>query len=225
MPKKTLTTIAIIVLILVILPIGWYYWQNNSGNQGVDDLANLIEPDNGVAIYKEGLYFNTKFGYSVDYPDEWFIGYYGESKEQAQVVFFVSNQGDLQGADGEPPLGAKAEIIVHDLKKLKEMDASMSHIDTIDEYVKWQKTYQVGFDTEMHGKCIEENIKIGKADAIREICDNSAEDGFSKTRKVQLLSPDKNYIFLIQYLGREPYYSNNIEQFNKIYKSFNLNKN
>ena len=224
MPKKTLTTILVIVFILVILPIGWYYWQNNSGNQGVDDLTNQgwVAPDNGAAVYREGLYFNTKFGYSVDYPDEWFIGYYGESEEQAQVIFFVSNQGDLQAADGGLPLGVKAEIIVQDLKELREMAASMSHIDTIGEYVKWQKTYQAGFDTDMQGKCIEENIKIGQVDAIKEVCDNPAEAGFDKTRKVQLLSPDMNYIYIIQYLGREPYYSNNASEFDRIYKSLSL---
>ena len=42
--KKTLATIAILVFILVILPIGWYYWQNNSGNQGVDELTPPTQP-------------------------------------------------------------------------------------------------------------------------------------------------------------------------------------
>lgn len=215
--KKLILIIAIIVVILVILPIGWYYWQNNSGNQGIDDLRSNPATDPDFGIYQ-----NNKFDYSVNYPKDWFLGFYGESREQAQVVFFVSNKGDLQGADGGPPLGAKVEIIVQDLKELKEMDKSMSHINTIDKYVKWQKTYQVGFDTEMQEKCIEENIKIGQVDAIKEICDNPVGAGFGKTRKVQLLRPDMNYVYIIQYLGREPYYSNNTDTFDKVYKSFDF---
>jgi len=217
MAKKSIIGIVIIVVILVILPIGWYYWQNNSGNQGIDDLANYIPTDPNFSVYQ-----NNKFGYSVDYPKDWFLGFFGESKPQAQVVFFVTDKGDLQATDGGPPLGAKVEIIVQDLKELKEMDTSMSHIDTIDEYVKWQNIYQVGFDTEMQGECIEENIKIGTTDAIREICDNPVEAGFGKVRNIKLLSPDMNYVYIIQYLGREPEYSNNTDMFDKIYKSISL---
>ena len=116
-------------------------------------------------------------------------------------------------------MGIKAEIIAQDLKELKDMDDSMSHIDTIDEYVEWQKTHQVGFDTEMQGACVEEDIKIGQLDAIKEVCDNPVETGFGKARKVQLLDPGGNNVYLIQYLGREPHYFNNAKYFEEIYKS------
>lgn len=216
MAKKIIIGIIVVVVILIILSIGWYYWQNNNGNQGIDDLSNRSVTNSNFNIYE-----NYKFDYSIDYPKDWFLGFYGESEEQAQVVFFVSDQKDLQGADGGPPLGAKVEIIVQNLKELKDMDESMSHIDIIDEYVQWQKTYQASFDTEMKGVCIEQKVTIGSLDGIMETCDNP-ESGFGKSKKVQFLSPDGNTVFLIQYLGSEPHYSNNAKYFEDLYKSLRL---
>jgi len=141
----------------------------------------------------------------------------------AQMGVAVSwNKSDMELKDGGLPAGAKAEIIVQNLQKLKNMDEAMSYIDTIEEYVEWQNSYQVGFDTDMQGECQKENIKIDEMDAIKKICNNPIEESVGKYRKVQLLSPDGNYIFLIQYLGREPYYSNNIDKFEDMYRSFNF---
>lgn len=209
MQKKLLTGVIIIIFVLVILPIGWYYWKINQPPQPHgDDLTDI------------NIYINEKFDYSVEYSENWHIGFYGESKEQAEVVFFVSDRKDLQAADGGLPLGVKAEIIVQNLEELKEIDESMSYIKTITEYIEWQNMNQAGFDVEMQGKCIEENIKIDGLDAVKKVCDNPTEESFGKVSKIQFLNPDGNHAFLIQYLGREPYYSDNKTEFDYIYQSF-----
>lgn len=240
--KAIITTIAIIVFILIVLPIGWYYWQNNSGNLGVDNLnpstnkKNIVNIDDaknnsqpGVDNLKEIkasspnmlVYINEKYGYSIEYPKTWWYGWIGDNDgAKADVYWFVSDKSDMELKDGGLPAGAKAEIIVTDLEELKNIDASMLNIDTIEKYAEWQKANQVGFDTEMQGECIEENIKINGLNAIKEVCENPMEESFGKTRKVQLLSSDDKYVFLIQYLGKEPYYSDNTDKFENVYKSF-----
>lgn len=206
----------ILILFLIVLPVGWYFFQLNwPPSRGQDDLSNQ-------AVNKLLYYHNNRYGYSVEFIDDWWVGYAGDSKEEAVNVWFVSDSRDLEVADGGPPLGAKIEVFVQNLAELKEVDSSFPEINSIADWLNWQQTYQTGLENEASGGPKDERLLIAGQAAIQLIYEQPLDSSAGKSRKAMFLDPAGANIFTLQYSGREPAYSANLKYFSQVLESFSF---
>jgi len=212
MPKKTKKFLFFLGLVIFLF-IGLEYWQNNYSNLGNDDLSNQTSD--------QITYSNSKYLYSLKFPQAWFINFLGDTKETADLITLVSHKTDLTGGDGGPPKGAKVQIFIQDIKELQAVDQDFPQINSVDDWINWERTYQAGFDTEALGEPLDESITVTSQNAFKSsyLAPLYPKD-MAKEIKVTLLNPPKTHIFQIQYLAQEPEFSNQLENFDLIINSF-----
>jgi len=243
MSKKIIITIVIVVVALAILlvaaPVAWYYWQSNFPPPGVpDDLSDMAPPDQGddetptppvpsdqipdqdEPAAEQTAYANTKYDYSLKFPSTWSISYFGETEEESSVIWIVSDEQDLEMADGGLPRGSRMEVIVQELSELEEGDPSFPEMVTVYDWLEWQRTYQAGFDSESMGEPKDENVTVGGIRAVKTYFEEPLYEDMAKTIVVTLLDPVNERVFQIQYLGSEPTFSENKSVFDQFLQTF-----
>jgi len=208
--KQNLVLIGVFCLVLVGLGLVF----------GAKPVSNLIT----LPILSESqqtLYTNQKYNYSLKFPENWFIKHFGESQETAGTIVLVTNQADLTAGDGGPPRGAKVQIFVQDLGELHEVDSSFPQINFVDDWIDWERLNQQGFDSEAQGEPKDETMTIAKQQAIKTTYSQPMyPEDMGKSIRVTVLSPDKKYIFQIQYVATEPDFSEQESNFENILSSF-----
>lgn len=211
MNKKIISIVVIIVII--ILGAGFYYWWSNTRDMGPDDLSD----DTGEGIQ----YYNDEYTYSLTTPEDWFVGYLGDKKETANVIWWVTNEADIELADGGPPLGAKVELIITDLKEMRDMDPRSPEISSAQDWVDWRRT---GYSklVEDLDDYNDEIIKVAGKTAIKTIEEGSQFENAGPIIEVVLFDKDNELIYSLKYLGQEPAYSKNLAEFDSILSSFSL---
>ena len=236
MAQKILLTLIVVVLLTVAISLGWYYWQINQAPGPTGDVLIPPASDNtnkapiadntNVAIDDSDSqqYLSEKHAYTVDYPSNWSMGYVGDSEAGALGVWFVSDEADLKGADGGLPKGAKAEIFVQKISELKEVDEDFPDINEPKDWLDWQREYQASLEMEMWGEPVDKDMTVDGLDAVLTIYDEPTEPEVGKSRKVTLLSPDMNHIFVFQYIGSDSAYTANVDTFDEIVQSFEFRK-
>jgi len=211
--KKIILIIIIFLIVLIAAPIGWYYWQlNYPPNGGEDDLSKKIPA--------EISYYNDKYKYSLKFPEEWFVGFLGNSKEEANVIWFVSDEKDLEQGDGGPPLGAKVEVIAQDLEELRLIDPRFPEINSAKGWLDWERSGWSKFSREPVDirKYEERTVTLAGKEAIRT---TYKESTFEETGPgIAMTLFDSDIIYQINYLGRKPFYTENLDSFEKIIHSF-----
>ena len=209
-----------IFLILLLLSLGSfiivYFWSTNRVDLKKGD---LLEEKSDKVIYS-----NDKYNYSLKFPSTWLLDYFGGSQEAAQGITLVSNKKDLGAGDGGPPLEVKVEIFVQYFKELAQVDLSFPLIETIDDWLEWERTYQVGFDSESLGRPKDEIIAVDGLRAIKSAYRQPLyPEDMGKSIRIIFLNPSQDYLFQIQYIGREPFFTQLEEEFDQIIKSFSFN--
>lgn len=222
MKKEFVMVVFIVVVAVVILSaasVSWYLWQSKQPPSPIVP-SNPVISDSPDQVFDQTSYSNTKYNYSLKYPNDWFFNYFSDSKEEANVVWVVSNQQDLEIADGGPPRGVRMEVIVQDLSELKEVDTSFPDMATVYDWLEWQRAYQVSFDSESMGEPKDENVTVGGIRAVKTYYEDPLYDEMAKTIVVTLLDPVKERIYEIQYLGSEPAFSENKSVYENFLTSF-----
>lgn len=213
MSKKLLLIILIPLIVLIAAPIGWYYWQlNYPPDLGEDDLSKKIPA--------EISYYNEKYKYSLKFPEEWFVGFLGDSKEEANVVWFVSDEKDLEQGDGGPPVGAKVEVIVQDLEEQRLIDPRFPEINSAKDWLDWERSGWSKFSREPveTRKYEERTVTLAGKEAIRT---TYKEPEFVEAGPgITITLFDSDIIYQINYLGRKPFYTESLGKFEEIVKSF-----
>ncbi|MBU0648986.1 hypothetical protein KJ969_02690 [Patescibacteria group bacterium] len=244
MSKKIIIIIVIIVVLAILsvaAPVAWYYWQSNFPSPGVpDDLSDMVPPDEGddetptppvpsdktldqnEPTAEQTAYANTKYDYSLKFPSAWTINCFGEAEEEANVIWIVSDEQDLEMADGGLPRGSRMEVIVQELSELKEGDPSFPDMVTVYDWLEWQRTYQAGFDSESMGEPKDENVTVGGIRAVKTYFEEPLYEDMAKTIVVTLLDPVNERVFQIQYLGIESAFSENESVFDQFLESFSF---
>lgn len=211
-----------------------------SGNLGEDDLSSLVsdmEEDGGFS-YEFGLnsdeledelevsdviqYYNDKYGYSLEFPEDWLIGYFGDDKENADMVWFVSDEADFQSGNGGLPVGAKVEVIIQDLEMFTEVDSEFPDIETIDDWVAWEEESQPSIEDDFQGEAEVSEIEVAGQEAVKQIYDNPTVDDYGKLTTVKFLDSSGRYVFMLQYLGGNSAYDEFKGLFDEIVDSFSF---
>lgn len=85
MNKKIIVTTVIIFFIVIATPIGWYYWNNNTGNLGEDDLSDRVPAEqtfpppncntllnNSVPLKDKQVFLDTEYtGVTITSRESW----------------------------------------------------------------------------------------------------------------------------------------------------------
>ena len=215
MDKKKIVGIflALILLGLAIAASSNKFCQRNLGK---DDLTSQIT--------KEILYYNRKYHYSLKFPQSWLIGYEGASKETAETVWFVSHEADLERTSGDLLKGVQVMIVVEDLDAFKKEDPSLSKIRTAKDWLEWERTYQVDFESESRGKPEDSDLEVNGIKMVKSaFLEPLYPDEVPKKIEVTFFDPSGVYLFKILYEGFEPAFSQNQALFDDILSSFNFN--
>jgi hypothetical protein len=144
-------------------------------------------------------YVNTKHQFSFQYPPDWHMSGNAES----DIIQIYSIEQEL--ADGGLPLGVRAEIII--LENYEKME--------LDEWVNWINKKQEGESK----VATHEKIKIGGISAIRESY-LPTFDNEGPPISVYLAQEDN--IILINYLGGEPDYTENMKELERLLQSWSF---
>jgi len=194
---------------------------SNNGGQGIGPQPNTVPDDLSNNIPNTIQYYNNEYGYSLNFPDDWFIGYLGDSKESARVVWFVSDESDIELKDGGAPLGAKVEVIVHDVAELSEMDSSFPEIGKAQDWLNWQRLGS----GELVGELAvydDEEIAVADSAAIKTTAGDSMFPNAGPVIEVVVYNSKADLVYSIKYLGQEPAYSENLGEFDEILANFNF---
>lgn len=154
-------------------------------------------------------YSNAKYDFSFSYPSTWRLGFFGESRDTASVVWAVSDAGDVEPSDGGLPRGAKVEIMANDLKELKDMDPRFPDIKSAKDWLDWERS---GGSKAVKGggkAHKDEKVVVAGYEAIRS----------AKKNKILIVLLRSNTVYRIQYLGSKTAYLKNIGTFEDIVKS------
>lgn len=146
-------------------------------------------------------YSNTRYGFSLEYPPKWFR--FGEP--ESDIVHFSTVNKDPPM--GGPPLGARVEIMV--LENIKGL--------SLEEWLNWMNSE--GPEKEIEN---EEEITVGGKKAIKEVV-ASLPGPVEAGSTINVYLAKGQYIIQINYLGREPDYSENLENFDHLLESFVFN--
>ena len=207
----------IITLGLILLVLGGVLSWNKfrSKNLGKDDL--------GSQIPKEILYYNQKYHYSLEFPQSWLIGYDGASKETAETVWFVPHGADLKRTSGDLLKGVQMMIVVENLDALKKEDPSLSKIRTVKDWLEWERTYQVDFESESRGQPKDSDLEVNGIKMVKSaFLEPLYPDEVPKKIEVTFFNSSGAYLFKILYEGFEPAFSKNQALFESLLSSFNF---
>jgi len=206
-----------LLAVLFVGAVGWHFWQlNRPGDLGKDELERVIP-----ANFK--TYNNARFGYEISYPSDWFVGFIGSSEEQAKVIWFGPKEIDSGQASGGVPAGVKFEIITFDLLELRGIESTIPKVASIKEWVDWQRSEWDEIQRQNIGEFKDEDVVVGGLTAIKTYFERSADKPEAGGPiEVQVFDPVNEVVFLFKYYGREPAYSENLENFEEILASFSF---
>lgn len=202
MKKKTFLIVA--VAVIAALVGGYLFWRYWHGGH-----PDLLAP----------TYESEKFGYSVEYPTHWQVGYLGESQEQGNPVWFVSSPEDIELAEGGLPHEVMVPIVVHDLGELAEIDPPMLEIESSWDWVNWKCSQGTGHQYESYQ---DDEIMVDGKPAVRTTYGASSDDG-GPWIVVILYDSVSDLVYQIEYVGRQPYYDTNLHNFELILDNFRTN--
>jgi len=192
----------------------WRYWRGG-------------HPDLLIQEYR-----NTKFGFSLDYPASWHLGYMGDSEETGNPVWFVSNPQDVQLMEGGLPCEVTVPVVVQELGNFAEIDPSMPEIRSSWDWVNWKRSRWTEADYERLGSFHDSEITIDGKVAVKTVFEagyqsapGSADDrsAFGEAGPwivVVLFDPGSQLVYQIEYVGRQPFYDDNFSRFEGILASF-----
>jgi len=148
------------------------------------------------------IFVNEKHGFSFEYPSDWFM----EEISPEAVRLTTTNK---PSGDGGVPLGAKVEVFALE---------NYNHFG-LEKWISWMKSENDLANGQAAPKT--EEIKLAGKKAIKEITKGATgliEQGDPIT--VYSLIGSGDYILQINYVGREPDYSEALSGFNHILDSF-----
>lgn len=143
-------------------------------------------------------YTNKKHRFNLEYPLDWFLS--GDA--DADIVHLTSVSENL--ALGGPPSGARLEIIILDNPEGFSLR----------DWVRWIKTEGSG-----QGLTEDKEIIVAGQKAIQQT-GQSPPGPVGQGRPISIYLAKGNQIVQINYLGREPAYSENQTNFEAILRSF-----
>ena len=146
-------------------------------------------------------YTNTKHSYIFQYSPEWNL--MGDAS--ADILMFYNTENPP--GDGGLPVGIKMEIMT-----LENYD-NLSLSDWVEQMS------QNGPEQEI---VMQENVMIAGLEAIRKTVAPTFVD-LGEGAPISIYFIKDNYVFVMNYLGREPDYSEQIGNFELILKTFNFN--
>lgn len=213
MKKKFLTVFLTLCLFLFLSLL--FFLFSKRRNLGEDELKERAP--------QEILYYNEKYNYSLKLPQSWLIGYDEDSKETAETVWFVSDEADLKRTSGDLLKGVQVMIVVENLDALKKEDPSLSKIRTIKDWLEWERTYQVDFESESRGQPEDSDLEVnGIKMAKSAFLVPLYPDEVPKKIEVTFFDSSGAYLFKILYEGFEPAFSKNQALFESLLSSFNF---
>lgn len=201
MKKRLTLTIVIALTALIGGYLFWRYWQGG-------------HPDMLIQEYR-----NTKFGFSLDYPTSWHLGYMGDSEETGNPVWFVPSSKDVQLMEGGLPNEVTVPVVVHNLEELTEMDPSIPEIKNSWDWVNWRRSQWGESDYERLGPFQDGEITIDGKAAVKTVFEASSDES-GPWIVVVLFDPNSNLIYQIEYVGRQPFYDSNLQHFEDLLISF-----
>lgn len=200
-------TLAIMVA-LAALAGGYLFWRYWHGGH----------PDLLVQEHR-----NTKFGYSVEYPTSWHLGYMGDSEETGNPVWFVPNPEDVQLMEGGLPREVTVPIVAHKLEDFTEIDPSMPEINSSWDWVNWRRSQWGESDRERLGSYQDKEVTIDGKAAVRTTYAASSDES-GPWIVIVLYDPNSDLVYQIEYVGRQPFYNENISHFEALLTSFQTGK-
>jgi hypothetical protein len=199
--RRSILIVAAIIAAVVGGCIFWRYWHGG-------------HPDLLVQEYR-----NTKFGYSVEYPTSWYLGDVGEPEDEANPAWFVSSYDDIQLMEGGLPHEVTVPIVVSNVGELAAMDSSMPEIKSSWDWVNWRRSQWGESDYERLGSFEDEEITLDGKSAVKTVFEASSDES-GPWIVVVLFDPNSNFVYQIEYVGRQPYYDTNLAHFEAILSSF-----
>lgn len=207
MNKKICWLLVFILLIVIATGAGIfinYYFQKEVLEAG-------LTPQDNQANKEVNVWQNDRYGFTFEYPKDWTVHMGDATSEMVQL----SNQNAPSG-DGGPPLGVQVELILlpsypgHDLIA----NAREFRSEGLEREVEVAEQELV-----LNGR---RTIKYVDVPTFPELNEGAPVE-------VYFIIPDlhadrMDRVVLIKYMGREPDYSQNLDNFDKILKSFNLIK-
>lgn len=189
---KKIVTFLIIVLIIIGAGFGIYQWQKGEKG-GKDEKYSEGSEETAFATYS-----NSKYGFSLEYPADW---YFTGGPESETIEFRNLKE---ESGEGGLPLGANIGIYI------SENYENFS----LDEWIDLMMTEGPGLTLRDRGE-----ITVGKERAIKlefmPILIDSDEG-----LPISVYLAKNNYIIQINYIGREPDYSGNLVNFEHLLNSF-----
>jgi hypothetical protein len=143
-------------------------------------------------------YVNAKYGYSFQYQQNWNM----RGSVQSDIVQLFNAENPP--GDGGFPDGIKVEVMV--LENFDNLD--------LDTWVDQMTTGGMGGD-----EIMKEEIKVDGIRAIRVTSEPMFEE---EGQPINVYIQKGNDIVLINYMGSEPDYSNNLNGFEMFFRSFNF---
>jgi len=214
----------LLVLMALMLPMAFGCGQEpideNPQTDEVDEVVDLVMVEDNADNYI--IYMNEAYGYFAKYPSAWSIGFFGEEPEKANPVWFVSKEDDLVGGDGGLPQGAKIQVFVQNLAELEEVDESFPEISVIDDWVNWEKENQASIEDELNGPSVENKVELAGVSAIRFDYNDPENEYVGSSVKIEFLGKDKENVYVIQYFGSEPDYTEQMPYFEKFIEDFSF---
>lgn len=211
--------VGVILLIIIIFVGGAAFFIFRTVNKyedlGEADLSR--KADIGFKHYQ-----NTRYDYGFSYPESWFVGFIGSNEQEAGVVWVGPNEEDVEETMGGSPVGVKFEVITFDLPDMKKEAPDLPQIGTVREWVDWQRSNWTDYQVEnIIGKYRDENVTVNGVEAIRTYFSPPENNPAGReSQEVQVMDRSKERVYLLKYYGREPAYSENISNFERIVDTF-----
>ncbi len=162
-----------------------------------------IRPNNNGSDYT--IYSNLKYDFSFEYPQNW------QLKDNAEFdTVFLSSKKE-QAPMGEVSKGARIEIFIIENNKYLQLE----------KWIEWNKSQRRSEQEVLESK----EITISNKKAIQETFSaptGPVEQGWPVT--AYFSDSDNSHIIQINYTGREPDYSKEIEIFQHILETFEFKK-
>jgi len=168
-------------------------------------------------------YQNTKFGYSIDYPTTWTVGFLGRSSGEAAVLRICQNAIDAQFSDGGE-LDPLVEVIVTDIREMKKMGARIPTITSAKDWIQWERSSWDTEEKERVGPIKDQPIIVGDLNGVESLHKKPVMPGMGPAVEVTLFDPQTEYIYSLKYLGRKPAYKESLPKFKEILAGFKLTK-
>ena len=184
--------IIILVILLVLFSAGGYGLYSFLGQEKNKGSNNLV-------------YTNTTHNYSFEYKSEWNL--FGTPQDSVVMLY---NSEVLPG-DGGVPAGILISIIA------SENYDNLSLEDWVEQIIPEDKVKELLPE----GVLSEERFVISGIEGIK-ITINPILSDLNEGPMISIYFNKDNYIFIINYLGREPDYTNEMKHFENLLKSFKI---